>query len=577
MAYAGLKGSGLSVKIAGVEHVSDVHGMVTETTSNGDGEGHFWVEPADPFNVRSQWPEFREGATVDVTHTYDAVTTQLYKGFILSDPRTGDAGPRKVLNVECGGVMEAARWRGDAGFVYTDSDTDQWFENKKNPKWANIDISDALEIRIEKGTKVPPGKDRAVVVGYLVYEGAEYLYKGHSPAGPMNGVKRMTSNVTTKLEQNIRAGVYSTTKYKVSRNPDDYTTVKFFNTESERHLGNKQGGARQDYGPIGGADGAGYLIIAIWNNGTKTVEMEEDRYIRFDNPEVYTDTNERSVDWAMIGVANTIGMHTTTTNSAIGSVLQSLVARPPTDPISAMNTFVQQADCLVQWGWWGYYDGGSKIRFYARPLETNPVTIRALANCHTIDAEDPGVTWSVRQHPEDGSNWKGLRFQYGRLGRSDYPAGFPDAVFAPGSGANWGTGKPFLGAMARVLTVDFTSHNYTPQAAKKLAMRLWRDLGSAQSSGSCRLLESVPLVARRGAPSVFDPAPYIKGGDWVECAQSNCGPLLVTRSRIDYDTETVDFDLGLEEEALLEQLEAAGAIKRVKLAKWRRRGWRSKK
>lgn len=580
MPYEGLKDGGLSVKIDGVERVTEVHGLETETTSNGDGGGSFWMEPADPFNPRGTWDELRVGAPVDVTHTYDAATTQMYKGFVISDPKAGMAGETKRLQVECGGALEVARWRQDVGFVYTDSDTDQWFEYKKNPKWASVDISDAIEIRVEEGTKVPPGKTKAAIVGYICYEGAEYLYKGHTPAGPLNGVKRMDGHVTTNLEDGMRAGIYWAPIYKQSYDSTDFPldrsgTVKFYDSYAERHLGNSKGGKYEQYMPIGGGNGAGYVFLAMWNASGATVEMKKDRFVRIDNPELFTVANEYRVDQAMLDVAGFIGLHDSSDTDEIGSVLQNLVARPPTDPISALNTFVQQADVPVEWGWFSYYSGGSKYQFRAKRRHTDPDWLRFLGTCYGIDAEAPGVTWDVRQHPEDGSNWKGLRFRYGRLGRSDYPAGFPDAAFAPGSGASWGDGVAFMGAMARVLSVDFTGHNYSPQAARKLARRLWKDLGCAQSSGTCQL--RVATVPDRVTPTTLVPAPYIKGGDAVECWQSNCGPLPVTRSHIDYDSETVDLEVGIEEEALIEQLEAAGAIRAVTLAKHRRKGWRSKR
>jgi len=568
--YVGLKDGGLSVKIGGVERRDVVHGLEFDSTNQGDGAASFWMDPADPFSPRSQWTELKVGATIDVTHTLDAVTTQLYKGFIINDPRTGYAGEKKVLGIECGGVLEVARWRQDCGFVFTDSDPDQWFENKRNGKWASIDISDVIEIRAEDGTKVPRGPDdtpRAAMIGYLLYEGATYMKK---PTGLMNGVKRIRGNITCNLKENMRARLAWSTDYTVERNPADSA----YNEIHTWDAGTVLNGYPFDE-PVGGVgDNPGYITLQLWTTNSKGQTVTADRFVSIDNVELYTSTNEKTVDEALLAIAQFIDLHDSELTSTVGSVLQSLVARPMTDPVSAMNTIAQQASVLVEWGWFSYYSAGSKFRFVARPLLTDPTSIQVLDNCYAIDATEPGTVWDVRQHPDEEGNYKALRFQYGRLGRSNYPAGFPDTVIRPKT-PGWGQGSPFMGTTARVLAVDFSGHNYSVEAAGRNADRLARHLGTGLSSGTCQLKQLE--VHRWDTPSEWRPVPYIRGGDWVWCEQSLCGPLYVVRSHVDVDSETVDLELGLGADALIEQLEAAGAIRTIKLAKHRRRGWRSKK
>lgn len=555
--YPGLKGGGLSVKIAGVERVNEVHNLVTETTSNGDGAASFWMEPPDPFLPKQRWPEVRVGADVDVTYTLGGVTRQLYKGYIVNDPRRGYAGETKRLEIECGGVLEVARWRGDVGFLFTDADLDQWFENKRNAKWVNIDISDQLELRADDDTKVQRwynGNPRAAIIGYLPYEGATYLHKNQG--GPLDGIKMMKYTARWNLKDEMYARLAYASGYKLSRNPGDYSTIRTWGAGDKV---NTTGTSYTD--TFGGNNGAGYVVLMLWTTNPKGVTVKDDRFIRLDDVRLYTDTSAKRIDQAMLAIANYLGFHTMAQTEPIDNVLESLVARPPTNPVSALNMLAQQGNVLVEWGWFSYYSSGSKWSFRARPLETRADVIRSLSNCYSIDATEPGTTWDVRQHPEDGSDWQGLRFRFGRLGKSDYPAGFPDAVAAPGGCNTWTKSKPFLGASARILTADFTSHNYSREKARKLARRLWRSLGSSQSSGRVTLRgESVHTRANQ---DYWVPTPYIRGGDWVECEQSSCGPLLVTRSTIDYDSETVSLEVGIEEEALLEQLEAAGAVGRA--------------
>lgn len=560
MAYTGLKDGGLSVKIDGVEHVGDIHGLRFETTIHGDGAASFWIQPYDPFERIA--PEFHPMAPVEITHTYDGATTALYKGFIVSDPTVGYAGESRRVDIECGGALDVMRHRGDLAFVFTDSDPDWWFENKRNGKWASIDISNRVEIRVDDGTKVPRGPNdtpRAAVVGYLAYEGARHMFKGHTPPGPMNGVKRITGKVYCNLKDGMQAKLGWRNGYSVSRDPSDYTTIKSWPT------GTVVRGQALDE-TFGGTSGAGYVALLLWTTRKNGSVVTDDRFIRISNPEMHHDTYEYRVDDALLAIANVAGMHNTSSTAAIGRVVQSLAVRSMTDYVSAMNTVAQQADVLVHWGYYSYYSSGCKYRFVAKPLMTNPEEIRDLSNCYKIDLfETPGIEWDVRQHPEDGGNWRALRMSYSRRGEdSIYPPGFPDQVCSPVSNPGWGTSIPGLGATARVLAVDFTGHNYSPEQARRLARRLARSLGMGLSSGTCMI--RVQTVKRYG-DNADVPAPYIRGGDFVECVQSSCGPLPVVSSMVDVDTEAVRLEVGVEMESLIEQLEAAGGITKVALAK----------
>lgn len=562
----------LSIKLNGTERREVVHGMEWETTELGDGSGSFWMEPTDPFNPQADWTNLRHGATVDVTHTHQlsGETSQLYKGFVISDPRVAYAGETKRLEVECGGVAEVARWRTDLGFVYTDSDPDNWFENKYNPKWANVQLGDRIEISIDDGTKITYGSDgpKAAAVGYMPYPGFAYMLKVNSPAGPMNGARRIKGKVTYNLHDDnyqLRARLAWRSAYSATRSPGDsgWTTIKTWGT-----AGAQKATSETLDESFAASDGAGYLALLVWTTNSKGKVVDGDRFFRIDDPEIYTSTSEKRVDEAMLDVANYVGLHTTSSTSNIGSVVESLVARPPTDPVSALNTFASQADTLVEWGWFSYYSSGSKFQFRAKPMLTNPTTIRALDNCYSIDATAPGAAWDVRQRQEDGEMPRTVRVVYGRKGSVTWwPAGFRATAVAP-KAPLFTAGLPFRSALAPVLTVDFSSHNYTDEYAKKLAKKLARYVSAGLSTGSCTL-QGID-VHRYSSGTTWRPAAYIKGADWVECEQSNCGPLYVMRSHVDLDTETVELEVGISADEIIGQLEAAGGAYRHKYNRRRR-------
>ena len=96
---------------------------------------------SDPYHPQAEYPELLHGAPVDVTHTLGGVTTKLYNGFVLTDPRCGYAGEVARVDVSCGGALEVAKGRSDMGFVFTDADTAQWFANKRSPKCYSFDNS----------------------------------------------------------------------------------------------------------------------------------------------------------------------------------------------------------------------------------------------------------------------------------------------------------------------------------------------------------------------------------------------------------------------------------------------------
>ena len=536
MAFTSLLDGGLSVLIDGIEYVDYCHEMKIDSTHHGDGGCTFWIEVDDPFHVRTQFEELHHGATVVVTHTVDAVTTGLYNGFIISEPRTGYAGEKAVVNIQCGGALEVAKGRTDMGFIFTDADTSQWFENKGNPKCYSFNVGQKIDIRVAKDTHVP--NDRAGIIGYVPYMGAQYILNDHE----LNGVRRITGTVSYDLQDDLRVALIWWPEYKGSQDVSTYRTIVQWSKAAAAD--DRRSNVKLDEA-VPSTIGAGYVALAMWATKTGGIKTTKERHLTVDDVVIYTNRDKKSVDGAMLTVANFIGLHGSQDVHPIGNVLPSLLVRPYVDPASALASFAAQADCLVEWG---YFLG----EFRAKPMLTDPHFIYQASNCYTVSMPNAEVVWDVAQHPEDGIP-KAVRLIYGHTSKSDWPAGTPDAVIAPAS-PGFGVGTAFSGSTASVMTVDFSEHRYTNAHAKKVAKTLASHLGLALSSGTVRLTGKTVPIHDGGTK----PVPYIRGADWISCAQSNAGPLYITSCSLDVDTGYVDLEVGLAMDDLIDQIQAAG-------------------
>ena len=574
MAYAGIL-EGLTIMAGcasdwtgGTNITSLAHGLEWETTVNGIGGGSFWFEVTNPFDISSySWA--MHGKRVNVSHTYDAVTSYVYKGYIVNDPRRGAAGETARVTVELGGPMDVAKWRTDCAFSFTDADTQEcWIVNKRNNKVFNTETGDSIRISVDKGDKVPDNY-RAGVIGYVPYLGAQYMI-GTGAANKFNGVKRIDGHITTKLGDGMRARLMG--RQSGYTDERDVTSGAWTLIHEWTATLTNSYFDSNNWGHSWPTDGYKYVALCFYSvpvTGATNV-MSADRWVEFDDVRVYTGTTAKRIDEGMLTIANWLNLHNTSNTGTIYSVVPSLVARPYCDPVSAMNEFSLQADCLVQWGWWPSRSTNS-VQFRAIKLPT--AGIRSATNCYTVDATQVGTSWSVSTKPEDGQgDVRAVRFIYGRVGRkSDWPAGTPNAVIGssddegPNDPGFRNTGGPFQGSSSVVTTVDFSGRNFTDEHAKRIAKRLGRALMNADKMGG--EVTSRALTLTRTVDSAVFPWAYLQAGEFLVCTQEGASskPLLINRCHVDVDTQTVDIEVGIPADSLLRQLEQAGSLKKARL------------
>ena len=573
MAYAGLLDGGLTIMAGcaadwtgGTNITALAHGLEFETTVNGIGGGSFWIEVPDPFDL-SAYSWLMHGKRINISHTYDAVTSYLYKGYIVSDPRRGVAGETSRVTVELGGPLDVAKWRTDCAFFFTDADTSEnWITNKRNNKVFNCQTGDCVEISVDKGDKVPDN-NRGGIIGYVPYLGAQYMI-GTAAQNRFNGVRRIDGHISFDLGDNMRARLLAKESgYTDQRNvtSSEYTVLQTWTGKADNRYFDSNGW----WSPP--TDGVKYLALALYSTpvtGDNNV-MNADRFVRIEDCRVYCGTVSRRIDEGMLTIANWLNMHTLSSTENVYSVIPSLFFRPYGSPVDALNEFSLQSDNLMQWGWWPERTSNN-VRFRSIYLPTSG--IRSGTNCYTVNATVPGVTWDVRPHPEDGQgDVRALRLIYGRMGRrSDWPAGTPNAVIGPGDPGFRNTGGPFQGSSSIVTTVDFSERNFTDEHAKRIAKLLGRNLqGADKMAGS---VSSRALALTRTTDSAVFPYAYIQGGDFVVSTQEDANatkPLLVTSCHVDVDNQTVEMDVGLPADGLLRQLEQAGRLGRT--PKWNKR------
>jgi hypothetical protein len=576
MSYAGLLDGGLRVYIGcgadwtgGTNYSSFVHGLEFETVANGIGGGSFWLEPEDPFDM-SAHPHFRHGKRVNVYHVSDAVTTYLYKGFIVNDPSRGATGETKRVTVEMGGPAEVAKYRTDLAFCCTDADPGEWwFENKRNHKAFNCQTGDSIEISVDKGEVIPDNM-RGGLISYIPYLGAQYMI-GSAANNQLDGVKRIDGYVSASLGDNVQARILLPHTRSAGYDDTRYVNAAYWDTvhtwtASCRNRYFDSNSWDVDWG----ADGVKHLALALYSKGAAgdNNKMNADRFVRLSSPRVYTGTTAKRIDEGILMIADWVNLHTTSSTEELFSTIPSLVARPYVDPISAINQWSLQAESLVKWGWWPSRSTNNVV-FIAEKLMSGEQEIEDSGFCYTVDTEQPGTSWEANTHPEDGQgDVRGVRFIYGRIGRrSDWPAGSPNAVFGPGTG-NFKNDQPFLGATANVPTVDFSSRNFTEKHAKIIAETLGESLKEGQPATGT--VSSQALTLTRTSDSAAFPWAYLQGGEFLICSQdSSIKPMLITRSHIDVDSQAVSIEVGLPGDALLRQLEQSGSTGRY--SGWKKR------
>lgn len=578
MAYTILKDGGLHVYVGcasnwtgGTDVQALAHELKFGSGLNGTGSASFWIEVANPFDV-SAMSYLYHGSRVNIYHTVDATTTYLYKGFIISDPKRGIASGTARVFVECGGPLEVAKWRTDCAFFFTDCEAGNWIVNKRNNKVYNVSNDDCLEIQVDKGEKVP-SNGLGGIVGYVAYLGAQYM-AGSNADNKFNAIKRFDGQVTTRLGDNMRAKLLVADSYTDSRNVNAsaYTTIKTWgDTENERKLPQRYFDTNDFWTPP--TDGKRYLALALYcmDVAGDNKVMTTDHFVRIDHPRVYSGTISRRIDEALTTIATWVGLSGATVTTNIRSVIPNLYAPPYCDPVSAMSQFALQAETLVEWGWWPSRST-NQIEFRARDLLVGEQARIDSGRCYTVDASVAAVDWDVRPRPEDGQgDVRAVRLVYGMLGgrQTDYPAGTPAAVIAPGDPRFSNALGPFQGSTACVPTVDFSGRNFSTQHARSVAKSLARKLRSAERSAgtvSARVTEPGTTGLIKSSTSTAFPWTYIAGGDFVKCSNDpSVKPLLVTSVSVDVDNEAVTLEVGMPADTLMRQLEAAGSVRRAKL------------
>lgn len=381
----------LSVKIAGTERISVVHGLQYSTVMPGGfGPASFWVATNNPWSVQADYPELDAGAAVVVKHN----SVVLYEGQIANDPHVAAVSDGVgVIPVECEGLLNVAARRDDFCYMWVDDRFESWLLHPlSNENFACT--NDGLI-----GLRNIPGAD------YVAGDRAMFYYQLNKGLERHQSIKRIDFDFEMDVDNpNWNCClVYGALEGGSGAYPQYLNTTAWGGTNDWVLTGwtytNSAVKAGKAYVTFtGDVQAIGFVLRML-----STVTSSNKRYLKITNVRVYaTDTSGTAprVDQAMVAVAVTSGLAATNGSSTVGSALDHLTVEPYTTRADALAQISAQHEAIVDWGFW------DSSTFKCAERLTNNTTIRALAGvgvgnaCYLIDGDAPGIDYDVHADPE---------------------------------------------------------------------------------------------------------------------------------------------------------------------------------
>lgn len=395
----------LSIKVAGVEYVAVASALQYETVAPGGfGPASFEIYPDDPFSVPADFPELVNEAAVVVKH--GAVT--LYEGHIVGDPTIAKLeNGESVITVECGGLLDAAKYRQDYGQTWVDTTYDNWARHRLSDKGFADTIDGKLRFDVSEGQYFTAGDIAGVF--YRVNEGVV--------ASPDDAVFALDFEYDLVLAAtNWHCDIWAAPYYVDTLSDADWTTGLWpqSNTTAE-----------------GTAHVTGFppetrcIAFVNWNSSTSTTTAK--RHAELTDIRVFcTDTSSTAptVDTAMVDCGVVTGLATASSTETIGLPLKQCVVPPSTTHADGLDKLASMYEKPVDWGFWDSATLRVKKRLNS-PADN--VAIRALAGAGTapaaylLDAATPAIDYDVHKHEEGRVDYVRAIYSQARTNRVDKP------------------------------------------------------------------------------------------------------------------------------------------------------------
>jgi hypothetical protein len=396
----------LSIKVAGVEYVADAGALQFETVAPGGfGAASFEVYPDDPFTVTTDFPELVNEAEVVVKH--GAVT--LYEGSIVGDPtvatlENGDS----LITVECGGILDKAKYRQDYGTTAIDTTYDNWARHRLSDKGFVDTIDGKLRLDVSEDQTFTAGDIAGIF--YRVNQGVV--------TSPDDALQCLDFEYDLNLPNaSWHCDIWAAPYYVDSLDNADWTTGLWAQSnttaDGSAHVNGLPAGTR-------------CIAFVCWDStggtsaGKRHAELTNLRVNCFD-----AGGAAPTVDEAMVACGVTAGLATASDTETIGSALAQCMIPPSTTHADGLDKLASMYEKPVDWGFWD--DATLRIKKRLNSLADN-VAIRALAGAGTapaaylLDASTPAIDYDVHRYEEGKFDYVRAIFTNSRTNRIATPS-----------------------------------------------------------------------------------------------------------------------------------------------------------
>lgn len=321
-----------------------------------------WVDvspidvPASPFDIPTTFPELVNEAEVVVNH--GAVV--LYEGHIVGDPTIAKlTDGESLIAVECGGLLDKAKYRQDYGETWVDTTYDNWLRHRASDKGFADTIDGKLRLDVNDGQTFTEGDIAGIF--YRVNQGIV--------TSPDNKAFALDFEYDLALASAAwRCDIWAAPYYVDTLDEADWTTWIWHHSNTTA-----AGTAHVDF-PAGTRCVA--LIMRVDGNGTSGAK----RHAEITNLRVFCtgdeDGTEPRVDSAMRDCGVVTGLATAGDTDTIGNQLKQCMIPPSTTRADGLDKLASMYEAPVDWGFWE----SSTLRVKKRlNSPADNVAIRALA------------------------------------------------------------------------------------------------------------------------------------------------------------------------------------------------------
>jgi len=363
------------------------------------------VWTGDPFDVPATYPELANEAAVVAKHG----TVTLYEGYIVGDPTIAklDNG-ESLITVECGGLLDKAKYRQDYGTTKVDTTYDNWQRHRVSDKGFSDTIDGKLRFDVNDGQKFTAGDIAGIF--YRVNQGIV--------ASPDDQVLALDFEYDLLLGTAAwHCDIWAAPYYVDTLDSADWTTGLWAkaNTTAE--------GTAHVTLPAGTWRCIAFVSWVSAGGDSAAKHHAELTNLRVNCFDAAGDTP--TVDEAIVTCGVVTGLATASDTETIGNPLKQCVIPPSTTHADGLDKLASMYEAPVDWGFWDSATLRIKKRLNS---PADDVAIRALAGAGTapaaylLDATTPAIDYDVSKYEEGKFDYVRAIFTNSRTNRVATPS-----------------------------------------------------------------------------------------------------------------------------------------------------------